>query len=441
MSDSAISSGRQSPMRSPSVNSLNNLLQYKNLMSQLALPEDDYDHHMFLSNLKLRPSKVSDAFDHLIDELVLSSNTKRRGEQQLSLFRHHWESIICSFTQAVFMRRWLVVSLDKGAYAKSGYNFLKHHGFTYQATKDIVDYLEATGIAAVKKGKVFKSGPKSTRLFPSNDLIDKIWTFFLETEEPFDPPYVSINKPDSGWSDIIATLPSGHSDVLDMQLINEHLQGSQWACKAPVRLVYKHDFLHGGRLVTPFQNLPDRNIRLRINTLLDGKPICEVDFNANHLRLNLGVLAKEYAGDTPYEDIVELADLSVDSLDARGKVKDFITKALGASNERDARGAFIKQKGHSTQMFDVIKAATYERFPNVVLFNGWGIKAQSLEGEILRKVMVEGVKKGISTLPVHDAIAINREHAEWAQEAMARVWTEVVGNGIKTKIKVDYPDI
>jgi len=49
---------------------------------------------------------------------------------------------------------------------------------------------------------------------------------------------------------------------------------------------------------------------------------------------------------------------------------------------------------------------------------GWGIKAQGLEGEILRKVMVEGVKLGISSLPVHDALAVNHEHADWAQEAM-----------------------
>lgn len=52
--------------------------------------------------------------------------------------------------------------------------------------------------------------------------------------------------------------------------------------------------------------------------------------------------------------------------------------------------------------------------------------------------MVEGVKLGISSLPVHDALAVNHEHAAWAQEAMARVWSDVVG-GVGTKLKVDYP--
>jgi hypothetical protein len=56
-------------------------------------------------------------------------------------------------------------------------------------------------------------------------------------------------------------------------------------------------------LYTPFQNLPDRLARVRINTLIDGEPIAEIDFNANHLRLQLAVLHKQDAGDTPYEDI------------------------------------------------------------------------------------------------------------------------------------------
>ena len=65
-------------------------------------------------------------------------------------------------------------------------------------------------------------------------------------------------------------------------------------------------------------------------------------------------------------------------------------------------------------------------------------KVQSLEGVILRKALVEGVKLGIASLPVHDALAVNHEHTDWAQEAMAREWSDVVG-GVVTKLKVDYP--
>jgi hypothetical protein len=40
--------------------------------------------------------------------------------------------------------------------------------------------------------------------------------------------------------------------------------------------------------------------RVRINTLIDGEPIAEIDFNANHLRLQLAVLHKRDAGNKPY---------------------------------------------------------------------------------------------------------------------------------------------
>ena len=42
-------------------------------------------------------------------------------------------------------------------------------------------------------------------------------------------------------------------------------------------------------------------------------------------------------------------------------------------------------------------------------------------------------------LPVHDAIAVKQGDAEWAKEAMERVWSEETLGG-KTLLKVDYPD-
>ena len=42
-------------------------------------------------------------------------------------------------------------------------------------------------------------------------------------------------------------------------------------------------------------------------------------------------------------------------------------------------------------------------------------------------------------LPVHDAIAVKQGDAEWAKEAMSRVWTEETQGG-QTRLKVDYPD-
>ena len=53
--------------------------------------------------------------------------------------------------------------------------------------------------------------------------------------------------------------------------------------------------------------------------------------------------------------------------------------------------------------------------------------------------MLEGIEQGIVSLPVHDAIAVKQGDAEWAKEAMSRLWAEET-LGCKTRLKVDYPD-
>ena len=99
----------------------------------------------------------------------------------------------------------------------------------------------------------------------------------------------------------------------------------------------------------------------------------------------------------------------------------------------------LNQDGFNIELFDTIKQGTLKRFPKLKLFDGWGLSAQNLEGAILRKVMLEGIEQDIVSLPVHDAIAVKQGDAEWAKEAMERVWGEETLGG-KTRLKVDYPD-
>jgi len=201
-----------------------------------------------------------------------------------------------------------------------------------------------------------------------------------------------------------------------------------------VRLVYKHDPSSSGRLITPYQGLPDRKIRLRINTLINGHPICEVDFSTNHLRLNLAVIAGEDAGDTPYEDIGELA-----GIEDRQRIKNYITIAMGSSSREEATGACFGE-GITHKQFDVIEAAALKRYPKLNLYTGFGVNAQSLEGQILKQVMLEGVEQGIVALPVHDAVAVTQDNVDWAKEAMLRAWFEHAntGSGVaRSRVKVD----
>jgi hypothetical protein len=45
-------------------------------------------------------------------------------------------------------------------------------------------------------------------------------------------------------------------------------------------------------------------------------------------------------------------------------------------------------------------------------------------------------------LPVHDAVAVTQDNADWAKEAMLRAWFELANSGggvARSRAKVDYP--
>ena len=49
------------------------------------------------------------------------------------------------------------------------------------------------------------------------------------------------------------------------------------------------------------------------------------------------------------------------------------------------------------------------------------------EGEVLKKVMLQGVVDNIVALPIHDAVAVQVRHKEWAEKAMKDCWSDVIG--------------
>ena len=93
-------------------------------------------------------------------------------------------------------------------------------------------------------------------------------------------------------------------------------------------------------------------------------------------------------------------------------------------------------------MYGAIEEAAQKRYPKLKLFSGFGLHAQSLEGQILKQVMLEGIKNDIVTLPVHDAVAVTQGNKEWAKEAMLNAWSEhanKTGSNAQSRVKIDYP--
>ena len=174
-------------------------------------------------------------------------------------------------------------------------------------------------------------------------------------------------------------------------------------------------------------------MRIRINTPIDSKPIGEVDFSANHLRMNLAYYKGVDAGATPYEDIGEAAGgLSRDT------VKEFITVAMGADDAGKA-ACRCALAGINGQDFQRLTDAANKVFPDLDLFTGWGVHGQNYEGQILKQVMLEGIKQDIVCLPVHDAVAVQQEHLEWAKDTMLECWDRQMETTGLARVKIDLP--
>jgi hypothetical protein len=235
-------------------------------------------------------------------------------------------------------------------------------------------------------------------------------------------------------------LPLNHPDRAGLRRINEYLKDVTYALKAPVRRIYSNeDPMQGGRLYTHLQGLPDRRARVRINTLLNGKPVAEVDLSANHPRM-LMALENQKLPENFYDEIAAKTKTN------REQVKFLVTRAIGASNRRVLLKPDVVKKGwHKTDFVITPKQRTaienaieescpllYEKF-----YKGMGTYLQGLEGDILMKTMLSLIEQDIPSLPIHDAIYVQKRHVLKAKKALEIAWMEVLGVGFKPAIKID----
>lgn len=385
-----------------------------------AEPEDEYDNHIFLSKLSTNSDQSTQIIEHLVDEHFPYVVGGRRAKQAENM-RWHLHQFFLNLGRSMLCNSWLATPEDNRAYTK-GRGYMSPHGMSHSLVKDILQHLTASGLVKYKQGKVYETGGMVSRIFPTGELQAEIALLALHTTQEFHGHYLQFTDPSSPYQDVLRQLPADHSDISAMNLINEFLAGQTWALKGPVLLKYSKNPFTGGRLYTPYQNLPSRNYDIRKRTLLNGEAISEPDYSANHLRLNLALNASQDAGDTPYEDIMAIAGHDLD----RALVKAFVTRAMGAGKRNRARNS-MRSAGCKDWQFNLMEEATLKRYPKLVLYKSFGSHAQSLEGAILKDVMLEGIKLGIPALPVHDALAVNTVHTEWAKECMIEKWKAHIG--------------
>ena len=264
-----------------------------------------------------------------------------------------------------------------------------------------------------------KSNPtksRATQYFPSPRLIQIGVAFLYDQIGDFDSynpyEYLSNNHWDANENKNIAILKT----------YNEFMREHSWACKAPtVRKLGVEPFT-SGRVYTDYQNIVNRRVKLRGSTLLDGMPLVECDFKANHPTMLSYLAGHELKGDF-YHSISTVANVD------RSMVKEVVTKTIGANRKLTAQNI---AKNSRTKLTPEIVTATLNAIETAhpwfkqFMFKNQGVYPQWLEGEIAMKMFEFGVAKGIPMINVHDAYAVNKSNQVATEEAMYKYWHEVL---------------
>ena len=376
-------------------------------------PDTD-DRQRFPSDLSVK----AESFQELVEEVGKDIASPKQGKYAEN-HREHLANILLNLSRSIVTRRWTIFFGDSKAYSKGG--LMHSAGFTSRSrTSKILEALVASEAITRVDGAKYQDNPHGNLYYPNRELREKLFRYGLEStsEHSFDKVLVRINKPSRGWGNVDLTTVD---DYHKMAEINEYAKAQTWACKEAITRIFKYDPFTCGRLHTEFQNLPARFQKIRQNTLINGEPIREVDFNANHLRLFLAFNKLDVYGDgtDAYREIANLARVD------RQTVKSFFTAALNCETyERARSGARIPDKFGR----DIMEA--FERlYPKAQIFNGerpFGLVGFQLEGEILQIAMRQLRLLDVFALPIHDAIAVNEKNYELAKSAMEDAWHHVM---------------
>lgn len=231
-------------------------------------------------------------------------------------------------------------------------------------------------------------------------------------------------------------------DLEQLVKINDALKDATYALKSPVRRIYSRGhIMMGGRLYTPLANLPDRKARIRINTLLNGNPVAEVDLKANHSSMLYAFQGKQLPRDF-YDNIAK------ESGQKREKVKWLIMKMIGAKNRAISLVSKLdKDHFHDSKFVmtqeerEFIETAIKENFPTLYqdFYKDRGVVLQSMEGDILLDAMCDLIDQGILSLPIHDALYVQQQYVLQAENALKKSWKKNLKVNFEPFVDIDYP--
>tara|TARA_B110000503_G_scaffold132003_1_gene207449 strand:- start:270 stop:968 length:699 start_codon:yes stop_codon:yes gene_type:complete len=230
--------------------------------------------------------------------------------------------------------------------------------------------------------------------------------------------------------------------MVRLSRINQFLSQQTYALKAPITLIYRRDvkpyFLHGGRIYTDIQRLPARKAKVRLNTLINGQSVVEIDLKANHIRMAAALQGIELPPD-PYIDIAKRLGVT------RDQVKLTINRSIGSShagrNEWGVAHPDDVDIDLPLDTFKRIKEEARRTYPFLSFDESLGLKLQSLEGQVMLQAMDRLLRLGIVSLPIHDALMVTDAmlSVDVAQQHLKDAWSETLGVSFAPYVTINRP--
>lgn len=204
--------------------------------------------------------------------------------------------------------------------------------------------------------------------------------------------------------------------------VNDHQRRLQ-------RIFTNGRFDHHGRLYGGFWQTLSKDDRLS-NIVIDGDPVVGLDYGQMGVRL----MYAEAGVVPPQGDVYRIPGLEVH----REGVKRFMAAMLNTSKPlkrfpgglRDLFPPLIEvggvKKVRSSELITGLILNAHA--PIAHLFHqGQGLQGMAMESDIMVKVLLELIDRGITALPIHDGLLVGEGHAGVAREVMLWAFREVTG--------------
>ena len=291
------------------------------------------------------------------------------------------------------------------------------YGLDQRRTKRLVD-------ALLEHKLMFKSlwgnrHAKMTNAYrPTANLLLPYAEFLYQDHGNFDD-YEPIKLSGEDYTGSLEWFPDLERNREILRAYNAMMSAHTWARKDVTHRSFNDTPFSAGRVHTPYQTIVNRRVPIRKKTLLDGQPIVEPDFTANHLTL-LSMIFNRSLPDSPYDRVADDTGISKDV------VKTVLVRLMGAQNEQGYNQSKytlerLKDKVSRTQV-NAIRQSFYRCIPFLkehnLLCTGWGGRLQFIEGETALAMFEWATETNTPILNIHDSFACKKEDEERVSVAM-----------------------